>query len=257
MYVDTGNDGGEQPPVVLPVTSIDEVKTNIMELNKKFNDLKKNIREYLEKSGVYVGSVVDVLTSLSPDEDEHHKMFLESRVKVLVKAADHFELFVTMNFHWNYLDPGLLDHLVGELDLKGVKSQTQSYKRDLQQFRIKTPLTLFCQAQRRHIDPPPGFRMAVATFEWPEKCDVTLEVVEQFRQKFASHYNLHKFAMMLAEVRPGSFIVTWFIPDSIVERLKARVPRVILNKYCVTTLEIDGVCVYTQKVSGITAVFLM
>ena len=68
------------------------------------------------------------------------------------------------------------------------------------------------------------------------------------------NYNLHEFAMMLAEVRPGSFIVTWFIPDSIVERLKAKVPREILNRYHVTKLEIDGVCVYLQKVSVITAV---
>ena len=253
MYVDTGSDSGEQPPVVLPFTSVDEVKRNIMELNKKFNDLKNNIRECLEKSRVRVRRVVDALTSLSPDEDKHHKMFLESRVKVLVKAADHFELFVTMNFHWNYLDPGLLGHLVRELDLKGVKSQTQSYKGDLQRFRINTPLTLFCQAQRIHIDPQPGFRMVVAKFEWPEKCDdLTLEVVEEFRQKYASHYNLYEFAMMLAEVRPGSFIVTWFIPDSIVEILKAKVPRVILNRYRVTKLEIDGVCVYPGQKRRIT-----
>ena len=164
-YVDTGNDSGEQPPAVLSFTPVDKVQMNIMELNKKFNDLKKNIRECLEKSGVYVRRVVDVLTSLSPDEDKHHKMFLESHVKVLVKAADHFELFVTMNFHWNYLNPGLLEHLVRELDLKRVKSQTQSYKADLQQFRIRMPLTLFCQAQRIHIDPSPGFSMAVAKFE--------------------------------------------------------------------------------------------
>ena len=62
----------------------------------------------------------------------------------------------------------------------------------------------------------------VAEFNWPD--DVTLEVVEQFRQEYAYHYNLRECAMLLAVVLPGSFIVTWFIPESIVEKLKSNFP---------------------------------
>ena len=85
----------------------------------------------------------------------------------------------------------------------------------------------------------------VAEFEWPES--VTLEVVEEFREEYASQYNLRECAMMIAQVRSGSFIITWFIPESVADKLKAKVPRAILKKFSVSRLEIDGVCVYRPR----------
>ena len=221
----------------------------ITDLDKRFDALKNNVRECLEKHVIPVERVADALTSLSADDDEHHKIFLESHVHVLFKAVKHSELFGTMNFHWNYLNCPLLDHLVRKFELKEVKLEMEAYKSSLQQFREKTPLTLFCRTQkRRHLDPPPSFRTVVAFFNWPENQDeVTLDVVEQFRQEYASHYNLRDCAMMVATVRPGSFIVTWFVPLCIVEKMKAKIPRKILDIYSVTKLEIDGACVYRLR----------
>ena len=224
-------------------TSTKDVKKMISDLEIKFDYLKATIKEYLEKRAVKVKRVADVLTSLPADEDEHHRMFVEEHVNVLFRAADIPELFGTMNFHWNYLNPPPLDHLVKKLDLAEVKDQMESYNSDLQQFRMKTPLTLFHQTQKKKSTKLPGeFREMVAEFDWPE--NVTLEVVEQFRQEYASHYNLQKCAMMVAQIRPGSFIITWFIPESVVEKLKAKVPRAILKQYSVTKLEIAGTRVY-------------
>ena len=78
----------------------------------------------------------------------------------------------------------------------------------------------------------------VAEFNWPD--DMTLEVVEQFRQEYAYHYNLRECAMLLAVVLPGSFIVTWFIPESIVEKLKSNFPMEIFRKYKLSKLQISG-----------------
>ena len=200
----------------------------------------------LEKKEIPVERVADALTSLSPDDDDHHKMFLESHVRVLVTAVNHSELFGTMNFHWNYLDPSLLDNLVRTFDLEDVKAEMEAYKSDLQLFRMNTLLTTFCRTQKRKkLKLSPEFQEMVAEFDWPE--NVTLEVVEQFRQEYASHYQLHEFAMMVAQVRPGSFIITWFIPESLVDKLKSKVPRAILEKYSVSKLKIAGVCVYRSR----------
>ena len=220
------------------------MKKTIEELKKEFRTLKKDVRECLEQR-VPVDQVADSLTSLSPDDDDHHKMFAESHVSDLFQAPDIPEQFGTMNSHWNYLDPSLLDHLVRDFNLEEVKGEMETYKSDLGQFRKKTPLTLFCRAQRKRRIDPPTFQKVVAEFDWPN--DVTLEVVEQFRQEYASHYNLHECAMMFGEVRPGSFIVTWFVPESVVEKLKGKVPRAILKKYSVTKLEIAGTCVYRLR----------
>ena len=225
------------------------MEAKIDELKQKFNILKKSIREALEKSKIPGRDVADVLTQLSPDDDEYHKIFLEKNVDQLCTAGDNSVLFGKMNLHWNYLDPSLLDRLVKELSLNEVKENITTYKSHLQQFRMSTPLTVFCKTQkRRRIELSPEFKVMVAEFKLPN--DATLEVVEQFRQECASEYNVHKFAMMVANVRPGSFIITWFIPESIVDKLTRKLPRAvveILRKYSVATLTIAGVCVYSNK----------
>ena len=232
---------------VVPMGSKEEgVMATIETLKKKFNSLKKATRECLDKYKFLTQDVAEVLTSISPDDDDCHKMFLESRIKVFATAVNNSEIFMTMNFHWNYLDPSLLNHLVTELELKEVKSDMKTYQSELQQFRMKTPLSLFCQTQKRKkVELSPDFKEMVAKFELPK--EVTMEVVERFRQEYASEYNLHDFAMMMAKALPGSFIITWFIPESLVEKLKGKVPVQILKKYFVTSLRIAGVSVYCDK----------
>ena len=247
--LDAASSGGTLDMVTLSA----EVTKMIDELSKGFRILKNNIRECLEKHQIHTKEVADVLTSLSPDEDEQHTMFTESHIKDLYGAADISEQFGTMNSHWDYLNPPLLDHLVQQFDLQEVRDQMEAYKSDLQQFRMKTPLNLFCHTQKRkNCDPPQNFRKAVIHFDW--RNGITLEDVEQFRQRYASKYGLHECAMMIAEIRHGSYIITCFIPESIVEKLKTEIPRNILKDYCVTKLEIAGACVYrpreAQKVSG-------
>ena len=231
---------------IATATSSEAVKKTIEELKTRFRAIKDDTRECLEKQRDPVKRVADSLTLLSPDDDDQHKMFAESHVNDIFRAANVAEQFGTMNAHWNYLDPSLLDHLVSDFNLEEVKGEMETYKSDLGQFRKKTPLTLFCRAQKRkRVRLSPDFQEVVAEFDWPN--DVTLEVVEQFRQEYADHYGLRECAMMVAQVRPGSFIVTWFVPESVVEKLKGKVPRAILKKYSVTKLEIAGTCV---KASG-------
>ena len=66
----------------------------------------------LEKKAIPVSRVAGALTSLSPDhDDDHGRKFLESRTSALFRASSIPEQFGMMDFHWNYLDPSLLDHL--------------------------------------------------------------------------------------------------------------------------------------------------
>ena len=248
-YYYTVHDGIESLSVA-PAVSKEQVMVKIEILKKKFNGLKKATRECLDRKIIPVKDVTEVLMSLSPDDDECHRMFLESRIKAFAAAVDNFELFLTMDFHWNYLDPSLLNHLVTELELVEVKPDMTTYQSELKQFRMETPLNLFHQTQRKKkIKLSPEFREMVAEFDWPK--DVTLEVLEQFRQEYASQYKVHEFAMMMANVRPGSFIITWFIPESLVEKLKGKVPVQVLRKYLVTTLTVAGVCVYWDTIQVI------
>ena len=205
------------------------VQAKIRKLEKRFNALKKATRICLEKRKISIKQIADALTSMPVDDIEEHKQFLKDNLSVLYHCSDHSELFGALSLNWNYLSYQLLDHLIKEFRLD-VKSEMEAYKKDLQQFREKTPLTLFCKAQKkRRVKPSEEFHEMVTEFDWPS--EVTLEVVEQFREEYAYHYNLRECAMMLALVRPGSFIVTWYIPQSIVKKLKEDIPNRIMKKY--------------------------
>ena len=229
---------------VLATTS-EEVKKMIAVLNEMFDLLKDHVQQSLEKRVVPVNKIAAALTSLSADYDDRHKIFLEKKVPELYTSVDHSVLFGYMNFHWNYLDPSLLNYFVGKFGLKEVEDEMEAYKSHLWQFRMKTPLCLFCLAQKKkRVRLSPAFQEVVAEFSWPKEHKITLEEVEQFRQEFASNFNLRDFAMMLVQVRPGSFIVTWVIPQSIVEEMKKYVPKIILRKFFVVKLVIAGSCIY-------------
>ena len=117
------------------------------------------------------------------------------------------------------------------------------YKSDLQKFRQETPLGLFCRCQkRRRMIISEDFQEVVAEFDWPH--EVTLDIVEQFRQEYAYHYRLRECALMLAKIILGSFVVTWFIPQSILKKLREDIPITLLKQYTVIKLEIAGTKVY-------------
>ena len=88
------------------------VKAEIELFQERFNHLKKVTRECLEKYGIPVEEVADVLTSISIYDFDEHKQFLQSHVSDLFRAADHCELFGIMSFTWNYLSYGLLEPLI-------------------------------------------------------------------------------------------------------------------------------------------------
>lgn len=225
--------------------TIEEVSVKIVILEKSFDIIKYTTKVCLVKRGIIVRRVADVLTSLSIDEDEQHKMFVKENTNAFFRAIDVGELFGTMNSHWNYLNPHLLDHLIQKLELVEVEGQMMHYKSDLYQFIVKTPLFLFCKTQRRRrLTVSTGFRELVVEFNWPE--DITLEAVENFREFCASECNLQECAMLVSHVRHGSFIITWIVPESVVLTLKNAFDRKMLKEHSVTHFEIAGETVYSE-----------
>ena len=211
----------------------------VADFEKRFNDLKDEAIELLEGHRVGVKKVVYKLSTLYADENDQHRVYLEKNCEDLRKCEDHWHLFGKLNFYWNYLSYHLLDHLIQNLSsLEGLKNIMEKYKSDLQEFRVHTPLDLFHKTQKQYIEPPEGFSKIVAEFKKPESKNMSLEDVENFRIRYAGHYRLRDFALMVGEIRPGCFIVSFIVPDSILEVLKSNIPKVILQEYNVTKLHV-------------------
>ena len=132
-----------------------------------------------------------------------------------------------------------------------MKSDMEAYMNKLHNFRERTPLDLFCEVDKKCIEQPDGFQKVVVKFKdvKPTKEKLTLQDIEDFRQQYGSSYQLRDFAIMLRdEVKKMSFVLTFFIPDSVIELLSTKVPRELLLKFGVTKLDVAGTCLYSASV---------
>ena len=224
------------------------------EFGGRFNTIKVATIKCLIACQITVASMVFWLTSIRALDK--HKVFLEENLEVLGQCTSHWLLFGKLNFYWNYLACDLLYQLVEVLTMqyeafRTISQDMAAYKRDLEGFRRTTSLKMFCEAQ---ILPflsqealPPGFREMVVRFNWSET--VTLEEIERFRIRYCQVYRLEQCAMMVNRIRPGSFVVTWFIPVSVVKAVcqQGESARDLFVKFHVTRLEIAGRCIYQSS----------
>ena len=205
----------------------------------------------LIKSKADVKDIVYELSTLSATEKSEHKVFLKKNLKKLRKSEDHLVLFGYLNLYWTYLSPHLLKHLVNKVSpLREMKGDMESYMESLRDFRMQTPLDLFCQVDTQHVEPPEGFTRVVTKFKKiksNDKLSMTLQDIEEFRQKYGSHYQFRDFALMLNEVKHNCYIVIFFVPESVVEKLQSNVPENILEEYEVSQLEVSRTFVFVQQ----------
>ena len=231
---------------------VEEVESNIYALESNFGDLVKKAVNLLKKFKTEIEDIVYELSTLSVREKSEHKVFLEANLKKLRKSEDHVVLFGYLNLYWTYLSPHLLKHLVNKLPpLNEIKGDMEAYMKSLHEFRVQTPVTLFCQADKQHVEPPEEFTRVVAKFEKVKTSNeliiTTLQDIEEFRQKYGSRHQLRNFALMLNEVEENCFLVTFFVPQSVVEELQSNVPEQLLKEYEVTKLEVSGTCVFIRE----------
>ena len=172
-------------------TTFTEIEKNIEELEETFSELKDKAIKLLKASSTEVNEVVYKLSDLSPKEKTEHKAYLTENQQTLSDQKDHIALFTSLNLQWDYLSPQLFDHLVNKLDcLKELKEEMKKYNETLKTFRVTTPLTLFCEIHRKHFEPTDGFCKMVKKYKSELSKDMTLQDVEEFRQKYADHHQL-------------------------------------------------------------------
>ena len=151
----------------------------------------------------------------------------------------------------DYLSYHILDCVIKEFQLGDVKAQMEAYKLNLQKFRVKVPLTVFCRAKgRRSIKFSSEFKEVVVEFHHPH--EMSLECLEQFRINYSTHYNLRDCSMILAGINTinSTFVSTWLISKSIADGLKKSLPRVVFEEHSVSKFSVAGDCVYRHKISG-------
>ena len=228
-------------------SAVEALQEEIKGFHRSFNSIKESTIKCLEKCRITVVTVVYLLTSALGE----CKGFLKTKRKDLRKSEDHWELFEGLNLYWNYLCFSLLHGLIEELfernkEFGEIKEEMEKYSQDMQKFRARTTLKLFCQVDYGMLGitqqpcPPQGFRNMATEHPWPET--VTLKDVEEFRKRFLLIFGLPECAMMVHRIENKCFEITWFgvLPPTVLRLLKE--PDII-SLLEVSSVEIDGECV--------------
>ena len=234
---------------------LDKIEEDIKELEDSFKSLKGKVMNSFQEQQIEVGDIVYKLTDLPAAEISQHKFFIKENLQELERCTKHKPLFSRLNGYWNYLSPQLLYHFITTFfpGLKSLVKDKKSYDRNLFYFRNLTLLRLFCKIDNEYVEPPEGFSKIVAKFESNVTEDPTLQHVENFRDMYARHHRLRDFALMLAaRGETGSFIVSFVIPNSIIEILEENIPTDLLQEFGVTQLTIAGKCIYPDFVETTT-----
>ena len=236
---------------VIIIGTCEEIKAKIMELEKEFKALKDKAIKLLEDSRTTVKKVAYELTAQPMSELDKDIKFLEEKSEELRNQEDHMALFGCLNLYWNYLSPHLLKHLVHELPPLQCMKEMERYTNHLRDFRMQTPLKLFCEIEKKNIKQPEDFVKVVTKFEEVKKKQsergMTLQDLENFRQKYGNCYKLCDFVFMLQEhIEDNSFTVTFIVAKAVVGLLQSYFPEElhkILRQFNVTHL-----CIHDQSI---------
>ena len=217
-----------------------EVADGIKIFEEGFKHLKVMTRDSLITCRISTNEVAAYLTSLPARRgNQDTSTILSGLATVFSQAIDHSELLGAITYYWNYHCYYLLDYTANEFNVEGVQMKVEAYKENLQFFKEQTLLKAFCQMEKKRPRPP-YFSEIVAEFQWPN--DVTLQRVEEFRKDFVQYYKLHDYCMILAFIQlmesSSSFRVTWFIPDLVIDVVKADMPEELIETHLITRVQI-------------------
>ena len=224
--------------------TLEYVQARVIWFKERFNYLKRSTQATVEMHQISIPQIAEFLTSLPADKTHGHLRYLSKVFGDLKEASDHSQLFISTKYHLNYAWYHMLDLLIKEFHLKEMEREMEVYKKDFQHFKHCVTLVLFCQTEKKRVRPP-DFSEVIAKFAWPN--DTLLERVEQFKLDYLDHFDLHDYVMVLSFIQcPGLFIVSWFVPDVVINVLKVRVPHELMEKYSTVSLIIAGEQMYSK-----------
>ena len=176
------------------------------------------VSDALEEKAVTPKKVINFLKMPDPfyKTRNEHMTF----VKTLEKADDILDLFGALNEYWDHFNYHLLKQLIMAPGIKKCINKKKcrqlqramtEYVQDMDKFRPRATIGDYCRIfVKEEEGVPEGFKSLVSKHEWPKV--VTLQDVENFRQKVARKYQLHECLVFFKNIGFGSVMFTWWIP---------------------------------------------
>ena len=136
---------------------------------------------------------------------EEHQQFLKDNLPQLYRAESIPEIFGLLGLYWNYLNYGLLQHIIQTYGTDDTKELMKCYIKDVKSFQQETTLAMFWDAnpKQRCQTALRGDIVVALTSHAKLTSSSSLKPVDELRQKFACTILLSEFAIVLKEILPG------------------------------------------------------
>ena len=221
------------------------VQADISRLEYHFDSLRTATRQKLEKAGVSVTSLLDRLYYLPTAKRDQHREFFLRYDKTFAECKSIEGVFRNLNMYWNYMNIGILEHLIKKFSLECLYTQLKVYEEELEYFMERTTLTEYyeVEADKQKIKPPDGFIELVSEHNWEQP--IYLKDVDEFRREVARKYDLHTCAVILVSMDIGSVVITMMVPESVVAMVNSTGTE-FFKEHGIVHLQLNGTCVYKQ-----------
>ena len=169
-----GLSGVEFQEYLISVSIAERIRT--MEI--KFGQLVDKVQE---EHNIPLQKLKRCITLLPASTKDHHIAFIRENLSEIKESKCMEDIFLLLNFYWDFLNYTLLEHIVTEFGNNDTKAAMAKYICELVAFRKATKLSEFITHWQCTGKVPPDMSRLVIKMD-KDWSNCTLEDVEQFRR---------------------------------------------------------------------------
>ena len=155
------------------------------------------------------------VTCLPVSARSQHRTFIEEKLTNITPPVTFENIWSILNLYWDFLNYGLLEHVINKCGSEELKQQMQDYVDELSTFKQTTRLCDFIESWPCRDDGPPEDRLKKVVVkmdhEWSQ---CTLQDVESFKKALVHKFFLPEFDILLQKAERGCVCVTWLTSPS-------------------------------------------
>ena len=182
------------------------------------------------------------ITCLPVSARTQHRSFIEEKLTNIPQPVTFVNIWTKLNLYWDFLNYGLLEHVISNFGSQDLKQNMQEYVHELSTFKETTRLCDFIESWPCRNDSPPEDslkRVVKMKHDW-SKC--TLQDVESFKKALVHKFFLPEFDILHQKAERGCVCVTWLTSPSIATLLQqnlANIETEFFKKHGINAITIE------------------
>ena len=232
------------------LTGTNTVEDQVRYFENRFGYLVDKACREVKKIDLHI--LFSRVTYLPVSVRREHRTFIEEKLTNIPPPETFAKIWSILNLYWDFLNYGLLEHVINQCGSEGMKQEMQDYVHELSLFKQRTRLCDFIKSwPYRDERPPERYLKEVVLKMEKEWSQCTLQDVESFKAALVQRLFLPKYDMLLQTAIEGCVCVTWLTSPSTATELQQNLANIepeFFKKHGIDEVTIDGQDVYLTPV---------